>query len=382
MANIKFVNVKKSYGDHVIINNLNLEIHSGERLVLLGPSGCGKSTILRMIAGLEEVTDGDLYMRNERVNDIPPGKRNVGMVFQNYALYPHMTVKENITYALKVKKVPKHEIEKRLDATAEFLQLKQYYDRKPSELSGGQRQRVALARSTVKNSDYFLLDEPLSNLDAQLRISAREALMDIHHEYKQTMVYVTHDQIEAMTFGTRIALLNKGELQMLDTPENVYHRPANIFTATFIGNPPTNILENVHYMNGLLTIGKQSLQLSDDWKNYVEKSTYHQIVLGIRPEHIHLTKSPQAGSIRAKVKHSENQGSNFAIHLDVEGENIVAIEAFNIFKAGEEVFVNITMDEIHLFDKATENNLGYPENIIRKKKVASGTDEHLLEVLQ
>lgn len=374
MANIRFENVRKLYGDHVIIDNLNFEIHSGERLVLLGPSGCGKSTILRMIAGLEDVTEGHLYMRNERVNDIPPGKRNVGMVFQNYALYPHMTVKENITYALKVKKVPKNEIEKRLDATADFLQLKQYYDRKPSELSGGQRQRVALARSTVKNSDYFLLDEPLSNLDAQLRISARTALMDIHNQYKQTMVYVTHDQIEAMTFGTRIALLNKGVLQMLDTPENVYHRPANIFTAKFIGNPPANILENVEYTNGILQIGKQSIQLSDDWKNYVEKSDHNQLVLGIRPEHIQLSKTPMEGSIRAKVKHSENQGSNFAIHLDVEGVNAIAIEASNVFKDGEEVFVNITMDQIHFFDKDTENNIGYPENIILKKKVASGIE--------
>ncbi|TDF95478.1 ABC transporter ATP-binding protein [Paenibacillus piri] len=371
MANIRFENVRKLYGDHVIIDNLNFEIHSGERLVLLGPSGCGKSTILRMIAGLENVTEGHLYMRNERVNDIPPGKRNVGMVFQNYALYPHMTVKENITYGLKVKKVPTNEIEKRLDAAADFLQLKPYYDRKPSELSGGQRQRVALARSTVKNSDYFLLDEPLSNLDAQLRISARTALMDIHNQYKQTMVYVTHDQIEAMTFGTRIALLNKGVLQMLDTPENVYHRPANIFTAKFIGNPPANILENVEYTNGILQIGKQSIQLSDYWKNYVEKRDRNQLVLGIRPEHLQLSKTPIEGSIRAKVKHSENQGSNFAIHLDVEGVNAIAIEASNVFKDGEEVFVNITMDQIHFFDKETENNIGYPENIILKKSQLS-----------
>jgi ABC-type sugar transport system ATPase subunit len=372
MANIRFENVRKSYGDNVIIEQLNFEIHSGERLVLLGPSGCGKSTILRMIAGLEEVTEGDLYLRDERVNDTPPGKRNIGMVFQNYALYPHMTVKENITYALRVKKVPKNEIEKRLDAAAEFLQLKQYYDRKPSELSGGQRQRVALARATVKNSDYFLLDEPLSNLDAQLRISARTALMDIHHQYKQTMVYVTHDQIEAMTFGTRIALLNKGVLQMLDTPENVYHRPANIFTAKFIGNPPANILENVQYVNGVLKIGKESIQLSDDWRRFIEESASGQLVLGIRPEHINLTKAPIEGSVRAKVKHSENQGSNFAVYLDIEGNHIIALETMNTFKSGEEVFVNMMMDEIHFFNKETERNIGYPTNIIEKKNVASG----------
>lgn len=374
MANIRFENVRKSYGDNVIIESLNFEIHSGERLVLLGPSGCGKSTILRMIAGLEEVTEGNLYMRDERVNDIPPGNRNVGMVFQNYALYPHMTVKENITYALRVKKVPKNEIEERLDATAEFLQLKQYYDRKPSELSGGQRQRVALARATVKNSDYFLLDEPLSNLDAQLRISARTALMDIHHQYKQTMVYVTHDQIEAMTFGSRIALLDKGVLQMLDTPENVYHRPANIFTAKFIGNPPANILENVHYVNGVLQIGKESFQLSEYWKKYIEQNASGKLVLGIRPEHINLTKTPTEGSIPARVKHSENQGSNFAIYLDIEGEDAIALETMNAFKNGEEVYVNMMMDEIHFFDKETERNIGYPSNIITKKKAASGIE--------
>ena len=240
-----------------------------------------------------------------------------------------------------MKKVPKNEIEKRLDAAAEFLQLKQYYDRKPSELSGGQRQRVALARATVKNSDYFLLDEPLSNLDAQLRISARTALMDIHHQFKQTMVYVTHDQIEAMTFGTRIALLNKGVLQMLDTPENVYHRPANIFTAKFIGNPPANILENVQYENGVLKIGKGSIQLSDEWRRFIEESVSGQLVLGIRPEHINLTKTPIEGSVRAKVKHSENQGSNFAVYLEIEGNDIIALETMNTFKSSEEVFVNL-----------------------------------------
>ena len=374
MANIRFENVRKSYGDNVIIDQLNFEIHSGERLVLLGPSGCGKSTILRMIAGLEEVTEGNLYLRNERVNDVPPGKRNIGMVFQNYALYPHMTVKENITYALRVKKVPKNEVEKRLDAAAEFLQLKQYYDRKPSELSGGQRQRVALARATVKNSDYFLLDEPLSNLDAQLRISARTALMDIHNQFKQTMVYVTHDQIEAMTFGTRIALLNKGVLQMLDTPENVYHRPANIFTAKFIGNPPANILENVQYANGVLKIGKDSIQLNGDWRKLIEESSSGQFVLGIRPEHINLTKEHNEGGIKARVKYSENQGSNFAVHLDIEGNDIIALETMNTFKSGEEVFVNMMMDEIHFFDKETERNIGYPTNIIAKKKAASGIE--------
>lgn len=221
MKEIHFENVRKNYGKTEVVKGLNFTIEKGERLILLGPSGCGKSTTLRMIAGLEDISSGELIMDGKIVNHIPSGKRNVAMVFQNYALYPHMTVKQNITYALRMKKVPKKEIESRLEDVLMMLQLKGLEDRFPKDLSGGQRQRVALARAIVKQADYFLLDEPLSNLDAQLRVSARKELVKIHEKYKQTIVYVTHDQIEAMTVGNRIALLNEGVLQMLDTPENV-----------------------------------------------------------------------------------------------------------------------------------------------------------------
>lgn len=243
MKNILFENVSKIYGKNPVIENLNIEVRTGERLILLGPSGCGKSTILRMIAGLEKVTEGKLYMGEKCVNEVDCGERNVSMVFQNYALFPHMTVKENILYGLKVHKVPKVEMKERLSQVLEMLDLKGLEERKPKELSGGQRQRVALARAVVKRADYFLLDEPLSNLDAQLRLRAREELVKIHEVYGQTMVYVTHDQMEAMTVGDRIALLNKGKIQMLDTPSNVYHKPANVFTAKFIGSPSMNIVE-------------------------------------------------------------------------------------------------------------------------------------------
>jgi len=243
VQDIVFNHVEKTYGKTKIIQDLNLTIREGERLVLLGPSGCGKSTTLRMIAGLEEITSGDLIMGGKRVNEVPSGGRNVSMVFQNYALYPHMTVADNITYALRVQKVEKREREERLKNAMNILGLDTYAKRKPRELSGGQRQRVALARALVKRSRYLLLDEPLSNLDAQLRVQARKELVKLHQLYGQTFIYVTHDQIEAMTVGNRIALMEGGVLQMIDTPYRVYNRPANIFVAKFIGSPSTNIMD-------------------------------------------------------------------------------------------------------------------------------------------
>ena len=256
MKNIVFDHVDKAYGKNV--KDLNLEIKEGERLILLGPSGCGKSTTLRMIAGLEDITAGTISMNGAVMNEVPSGKRSVSMVFQNYALFPHMTVENNITYGLKVHKMDPKEIDTRLEEVLEMLDLKGLEKRKPKDLSGGQRQRVALARAVVKRSDYFLLDEPLSNLDAQLRLRARKELVKIHELYHQTFVYVTHDQIEAMTVGHRIALMNQGKLQMLDTPSNVYNRPANVFTAKFIGSPSMNITEST-YMDGQLKIDGQTV---------------------------------------------------------------------------------------------------------------------------
>lgn len=357
MKEIHFENVKKNYGQTEVVKGLNFTIEKGERLILLGPSGCGKSTTLRMIAGLEDISSGELIMDGKVVNHIPSGKRNVAMVFQNYALYPHMTVKQNITYALRMKKVPKKEIKSRLEDALTMLQLQGLEDRLPKDLSGGQRQRVALARAIVKQADYFLLDEPLSNLDAQLRVSARKELVKIHEKYKQTIVYVTHDQIEAMTVGNRIALLNEGVLQMLDTPENVYHHPANIFTAQFIGAPPTNILTMTH-QDGDIHFGTQSFSLSPDWVKKVYEAESPQLVFGIRPEHIELSTEPHA--LHATVKSIENLGAEYAVYMTFNNEEMIALSTHKNWPINQRVYVHFKMEHIHLFDKATTNSIGYP----------------------
>lgn len=362
MKEIRFENVWKSYGKTEVVKGLHLTIKEGERLILLGPSGCGKSTTLRMIAGLEDITSGDLYMNDRKVNDVPSGKRDVAMVFQNYALYPHMNVVDNITYGLRVQKVPKEEIETRLDAALDMLKLKGYENRLPKDLSGGQRQRVALARAVVKKSDYFLLDEPLSNLDAQLRVSARKELVKIHELYKQTIVYVTHDQIEAMTVGNRIALMNEGKLQMLDTPENVYHRPANIFTAKFIGSPPTNIID-VDYQNGTVMIGKQPFHLSQMWVKQIEQSGVNRLTFGIRPEHLKIFKMTEENDLQGTIKYVENQGSNYGVYVDLQGHEIIAISEDKHWAEGEVVFVRPIMNHIHFFDRETTNSIGYPKEL-------------------
>ena len=243
MNSIVFENVCKSYGDAKIVKSLNLEIKEGERLILLGPSGCGKTTTLRMIAGLEDITSGQLKMGGRVVNDIAPGERNIAMVFQSYALFPHLSVWDNITFGLHIQKLPEAEIKKRADEALEILSLRGYENYKPKQLSGGQKQRVALCRALVKQSPYFLLDEPLSNLDAQLRQQARTELVRIHEIYKPTMIYVTHDQVEAMTVADRIVVLKDGELQQIAAPDTIYRHPANTFVAGFIGAPSMNILK-------------------------------------------------------------------------------------------------------------------------------------------
>lgn len=362
MKEIRFEHVEKAYGNTQVVKDLDFEIREGERLILLGPSGCGKSTTLRMIAGLEEITSGNLYMDGKRVNDVPSGHRNVAMVFQNYALYPHMTVKQNIIYALKVQKLSKDEIKRRLDAALDMLQLKEYENRLPKDLSGGQRQRVALARAVVKNADYFLLDEPLSNLDAQLRISARKELLKIHEMFKQTMVYVTHDQVEAMTFGERIALLYEGRLQMIDTPENVYHRPANMFTAKFIGSPPTNLL-NVTIDEGKAYIGGQALTLDLIWVRQIKLSQARKLVLGIRPEHLVLGKTPLENALKGTVKYVENQGSSYAIYIEVEGNEVIVMSEEKRWIPNEQVYVLPLMKHLHFFNGETTNSIGYPDQL-------------------
>jgi sn-glycerol 3-phosphate transport system ATP-binding protein len=362
MKEIIFENICKAYGKNQVVSNLNLTIKSGERLILLGPSGCGKSTTLRIIAGLEDITSGKLYMDGKCVNDVPSGDRNVSMVFQNYALFPHMTLKDNITYGLKVHKVQNEEIEKRLNSALDMLQLKGLENRKPKDLSGGQRQRVALARAVVKRSDFFLLDEPLSNLDAQLRGHARKELVKIHELYNQTFVYVTHDQVEAMTIGDRVALMNKGTIQMVDTPNNVYNRPANVFTAKFIGSPPMNIFD-VRYLDRKIIVGNQKLFLPEMWLKKISESKCEKLFFGIRPEHIKLSKIPMENCFKGFVKYIENYGNMLGIYFEVEGNEIIAIADKTDLKTNDLVYCEIDFSKIHLFHGTTKNSIGYPEEL-------------------
>lgn len=362
MKEIVFENISKSYGKTKVVDNLNLTIKEGERLIILGPSGCGKSTTLRMIAGLEQPTSGKIFMDGQCVNDVKSGDRNIAMVFQNYALFPHMTVAENITYALKVHKLPKEEVEERLRQAVNMLKLNGLEDRKPKDLSGGQRQRVALARAVVKRGDFFLLDEPLSNLDAQLRGHARKELVKIHEMYNKTFIYVTHDQVEAMTVGQRIALMNKGELQMLDTPHNVYNRPRNIFTAKFIGSPATNVFE-IHYNVGKMTFGEQTIEMPKNWTDLVNSKKSNGLCLGIRPEHIELSKENQKNSFKGFVKYIEDYGNKYGVYFEIEGVEIIAVMDTCTLNDNDEVYFAPNFDKIHLFDKETTISIGYPEGV-------------------
>lgn len=359
MTGIKLDNVTKSYGQVKVIEDMNLEIMEGERLVFLGPSGCGKSTTLRMIAGLEDITEGDLYFDEKRVTHIESGQRNVSMVFQNYALYPNMTVSENIIFALKANGVTKEEYERRLNKALEMLDLQAYRDRLPKDLSGGQRQRVALARAVVKRSKYFLLDEPLSNLDVTLRQSARKQLMDIHDEFKQTFIYVTHDQVEAMTLGQRIVLMNKGKIQMVGTPDEVYNYPVNMFTASFIGTPKMN-LQPIHWEGDIITIGTQELRIPSYWQEYLSSYGESDLCMGIRAEHIHIHHEQVPNSVQAEVQFTENLGPNYAVYVHTRSTEWVVISDFRDWQAGDLAYLTFDLDKMHLFNAETEESIGYP----------------------
>ena len=374
---IIFDHVEKTYQKNTVIRDLNLTIPAGQRLILLGPSGCGKSTTLRMIAGLEEITGGELRMGDRRVNEVPSGKRDIALVFQNYALYPHMTVRENITYTLRVHKLDRAELETRLHSVLEILGLEPYVQRKPRELSGGQRQRVALARALVKQSRYLLLDEPLSNLDAQLRVQARKELVKIHDLYQQTFVYVTHDQVEAMTVGQRVALMNQGVLQMVDTPYRVYNRPANIFTAKFIGSPSTNILD-ADWADGVLHVQGQQIRLPDCWSWLAERSGEHELCLGIRPEHIRLQAGRAENGLTGTLRYVEDYGNKRGIYVDVGGTEVVCMCNRVPCAPGETVSFQLDSDHLHLFSRTTTNSLGYPDEVTESDDAQWDSREELL----
>ena len=352
---IVFSHVNKAYGSNLVVEDLNLEIRRGERLILLGPSGCGKTTTLRMIAGFEEISGGELYMDGRVVNDIEPGKRNIAMVFQSYALFPHMTVWENITFGLELQKLPKAEISKRTEEALEILHLKGYEHKKTYELSGGQKQRVALCRALVKQSPYFLLDEPLSNLDAQLRQKARTELVKIHEMFKPTMIYVTHDQIEAMTVADRIAVMNKGKVQQIDTPANIYHHPANTFVASFIGSPAMNVVKAV-YANKTLTIGSCQVKVPEAWAELIGERK--EILFGLRPES--CTAKFEQPMIRGSVDFMENTGNLQTAGLRLEnGESFFIQDSNQSIDLGGIIGFDFDWANVSLFDAETGDNIGY-----------------------
>jgi multiple sugar transport system ATP-binding protein len=328
MAEVTFKDVDKVYpGDVQAVKNLSLDILDGEFLVLVGPSGCGKTTALRMVAGLEEISDGTIAIGGRVVNELTPKERDIAMVFQNYALYPHMSVAENIAFGLRLRKAPKEEIERRVEWAAKMLDLAPYLGRRPKELSGGQRQRVAMGRAIVREPQAFLMDEPLSNLDAKLRVQMRADIARLQDELGTTTIYVTHDQVEAMTMGDRVAVMSLGELQQVDVPQRLYDQPANLFVAGFIGTPPMNLIQaQVQSQNGsvVLTVGPQSLLLSDKTLSHypgIKGAAGKTIVLGVRSEDLYpAANRPDLPTITASLELLEALGSETVAHLKVDAE--------------------------------------------------------------
>jgi ABC-type sugar transport system ATPase subunit len=333
MSGITLDKVTKTYGDgHLAVSDLDLDVQDGEFVVLVGPSGCGKTTALRMIAGLEEISDGEIRIGERVVNNLPPRERDVAMVFQNYALYPHMTVAENIGFALRMRKVPKAEARRRVEETARIIGLVEHLDRKPRQLSGGQRQRVAMGRAIVREPQVFLMDEPLSNLDAKLRVQMRAEISRIQRQLKVTTVYVTHDQIEAMTMGDRVAVLRRGLLQQFDAPQLLYERPANLFVASFIGSPAMNILEGSLERDGdrlVCRIGTATLALPADVLNARPALASHlgkPIAVGIRPEALDepgRRDGNDGGRLRGRVQAVEVLGPEQLAHVEIEARPVL-----------------------------------------------------------
>ena len=343
MAKLNLENVKKSYGKVDVIHGINLDIQSGEFIVFVGPSGCGKSTLLRMIAGLEEITDGTLRIGDEIVNDVVPAERGVAMVFQSYALYPHMTVFDNMAFGLQQAKVKKDEIEKRVKAAAQSLQITQYLDRLPKHLSGGQRQRVAIGRAIVRDPLVFLFDEPLSNLDAALRVQTRIEIAKLHADLDATMIYVTHDQVEAMTLADKIVVLNAGRIEQVGSPLTLYNQPDNLFVAEFIGSPKMNILDAV--------ADKSSVMLGD--KKIIAAPKGAEVAkFGIRPEHMFVTTKAKS-KLSGTVRHTEHLGEYTLgyLMLDDGTEFTAKLEDEAAIQTGDLVHLGFDDERVHLFDK-------------------------------
>lgn len=364
MAEIKLKNVTKVYDNGFeAVKGINLDIKDQEFMVLVGPSGCGKSTTLRMIAGLEDITSGELYIGEELMNQVDPRDRKIAMVFQNYALYPHMTVFDNMAFGLKIQKIDPKEIKVRIEEAAKTLDIFSQLDKKPKALSGGQRQRVALGRAIVRHPAVFLMDEPLSNLDAKLRVQMRAELIRLHEELKTTFVYVTHDQTEAMTMGSRICVMKDGIIKQVATPEEIYNKPDNLFVASFIGSPQMNFFkgtlkkaedkykffgENKDFGGFEFIIDRPELKMME---NYINK----EVILGARPEHMILTEGE---GLKAKVMVTELLGSEIHIHIYVQDQiHTVKTGANTKLKAGDIISIKPEANKVHLFDPDTEEAL-------------------------
>lgn len=363
MASITMKNIKKTYEDNTtVIENLNLEIHDKEFVILVGPSGCGKSTTLRMIAGLEDITEGELYIGDRLVNGVSPKDRDIAMVFQSYALYPHMSVYKNMAFGLKNRRVPKKEIDKKVKAAAEMLDIESYLHRKPRALSGGQRQRVALGRAMVREPAVFLLDEPLSNLDAKLRTEMRSRISLLHKELQTTFVYVTHDQTEAMTMGDRIVVMKDGVIMQQDTPQMLYNHPQNMFVAGFIGTPPINFIDCVikRKNDGFHAVFDRFDYLLPK-RMYGSLSLYtdKEVVMGIRPDDIHAERyffgKNGENAIELYVEIAEMTGAEYYLYATAADKKIVAkIPAGESVKSGSYMRLAVDTDKIHIFDKVSE----------------------------
>ncbi|WP_029214454.1 ABC transporter ATP-binding protein [Kallotenue papyrolyticum] len=363
MASIKFEHVDKYFGNVHVLKDINIDIPDKEFLVLVGPSGCGKSTALRCLAGLEEITSGKIYIGDRVVNDVAPKDRDIAMVFQSYALYPHMSVYDNMAFGLKLRKVPKAEIDKRVKEAAEMLGIAHLLDRKPKALSGGQRQRVALGRAIVRDPAVFLMDEPLSNLDAKLRVQTRAEISKLHKRLGTTFIYVTHDQVEAMTMGTRIAVMRDGILQQLDAPQVLYDHPANMFVAGFIGSPAMNFFEATirRGTDGLVVdTGDFALPIARNKQEVAGKYIDRSVYFGIRPEDIHDAQFVPPGveanaTVDAEIAVVEHMGAEVFAYADVGTKEFVArLDPRTAAEAGKPLRLAFDMSRMHLFDRETE----------------------------
>ncbi len=369
MASVTFDHVFKRFGDVVAVNDLNIQVADREFLVLVGPSGCGKTTALRCLAGLEDVSDGRILIGDQVVNDVAPKDRDIAMVFQSYALYPHMTVYDNMAFGLKLRKTPKAEIERRVKNAADILGIGQLLDRRPRQLSGGQRQRVAVGRAIVREPKVFLFDEPLSNLDAKLRVQTRAEISKLHQRLGTTFIYVTHDQVEAMTMATRIAVMKDGILQQIDTPQNLYDHPGNVFVAGFIGSPSMNFFDaTLVDQDGKLVVdgGSFKLPVPDTKKANYAQHKGKKVIFGIRPDDVHAANFAPPGitpaPLKADVDVTELMGNEIFLYLLTGKKQFIArVDPRTHARPGEAIDLIVNMDNMHLFDPQTEKTLDAPK---------------------